>query len=220
MLSRISVGGQASTIERKNETKPATEERKEEPEPIESKTVIWLYRDGTWKPTKDPPPCPDPLVFQSPIDLNFATSILYPGQMRGGDFKPHGGMRTDGARKPTEIKSPTEGYIWSVARFYDENGVHYMFDMQHPCGIRHRLGHLGSVPKKFEAIFNYTPENDFKDSRTIELKEPVFVEIGEIIATSTQEGTGFDWGVYASRRWKIRKNQRLLLNMTKRHTNL
>ena len=46
--------------------------------------------------------CPDPFVFQLPIDINKATSVLYPGQIRGGDYKAHGGFRFDKSL-PNEI---------------------------------------------------------------------------------------------------------------------
>lgn len=39
-------------------------------------------------PSKQLTECPDPLILQTPVDINKVTSILYPGQERGGDFKP------------------------------------------------------------------------------------------------------------------------------------
>ena len=40
--------------------------------------------------------CPEKLLFDTPVDLNLVTSILYPGQIRANYFKPHGGFRFDG----------------------------------------------------------------------------------------------------------------------------
>ncbi|MBI5553128.1 MAG: hypothetical protein HY917_00115 [Candidatus Diapherotrites archaeon] len=129
------------------------------------------------------------------MNLDLATAILYPGQERGGDFKPHGGFRTDKTDGPVEVTAPLEGYVWRAARFIDSAGIHYMFDVVNECGIRYRLGHLGALPPKFQAIADSLPEPKLNDSRTTEVK-PVFVQAGEIIATDTQESTEFDWGVY------------------------
>jgi len=161
--------------------------------------VTWHYRDGIWVPTATPPQCDEPFIFQTPVDLDLATAILYPGQYRGGDFKPHGGFRTDKTEGPVEVRSPIEGYIWRVAKFTDDYGIHYMFDIQHQCGIMVRLGHLAKVPPKMEAIFDDFPIRSKYDSRT-ELVEPFFVSLGEVIATDTQLGTGFDWGAYDLRK--------------------
>lgn len=49
------------------------------------------------------PACPDPLILQTPVDLTLATAILYPGQERGGDFKPHGGFRFDNSKNTTNM---------------------------------------------------------------------------------------------------------------------
>ena len=42
------------------------------------------------------PSCPTPLL-QTPVDLSKVTSILYPGQERGGNYKAHGGFGFDNA---------------------------------------------------------------------------------------------------------------------------
>ncbi|MEK6968489.1 MAG: hypothetical protein AABX51_07730 [Nanoarchaeota archaeon] len=191
MLSRLSVGGQPQTnLNPNNYSKPIEKT---------SAIILWGFNGNKWVSNGVPPACPDPFVFQSPVDLNLVSSILYPGQVRGGDFKPHGGFRTDGALGPIEVKAPLDGYIVDVAKFNDENGINYVFDVQHPCGIMYRFGHLGAVPPKLEAIFNNAPKREFGDSRTFAV-EPVFVKTGETIATNTQKGTGFDWGVYDLRK--------------------
>ena len=43
-----------------------------------------------------PPACPQQPMLATPVDLSLATSILYPGQVRGNAFKPHGGLRDVG----------------------------------------------------------------------------------------------------------------------------
>ena len=51
--------------------------------------VTWQFDGSNWTSTGTPPPCPTPLTFTTPVDLFRVTSILYPGQARGGDYKPH-----------------------------------------------------------------------------------------------------------------------------------
>ena len=191
MLAQLSVGGQAS--------QSSIEEASADAGTESTGVVIWQYENGEWKPRGTPPECPDPLVLQSPVDLDLVSAILYPGQVRGGDFKPHGGFRTDGAAGPIEVRAPIEGYVVDIAKFKDSLGVHYMLDVQHPCGIMYRLGHLSAVPPEIEPIFDGFPEREFGDSRT-ESVDPAFIAAGATIATDIQHQAGFDWGVYDLRK--------------------
>ena len=194
LLSQLTVGGR----EPESKQQPAAPETQPSQDEVSNKVVIWHnMENGTWVPRGDPPDCPE-LVFQSPVDLSLVSSIIYPGQVRSGDFKPHGGFRTDGVSGPVEVTAPMAGYIWNAAKFTDEFGLHYTFDIQHPCGIMYRLGHLNAVPEKLDAIFNET--KGFRDSRPFLVDPPVFVELGETIATDIQHRAGFDWGVYDLRK--------------------
>ncbi|OGQ17009.1 MAG: hypothetical protein A3B70_00600 [Deltaproteobacteria bacterium RIFCSPHIGHO2_02_FULL_40_11] len=198
LLSQTPVGGQENAATyNEPETLPQTSE--ENINSLAPQVVTWHYRNGKWAPDGEPPACPDKLVLQAPVDLRLPTSVLYPGQVRGGDFKPHGGFRTDDTDGPVEVTAPLQGYLKSAAYFTDSAGDHYMFDIQHQCGIMYRLGHLGAVPPKFQAVVDKIPKGGFGDSRTYEVG-PVFVELGEVIATDTQWSTGFDWGVYDLRK--------------------
>ena len=40
--------------------------------------------------TQSSGPCPSPFVFRLPVGMENVTSILYPGQLRGGEYKAHG----------------------------------------------------------------------------------------------------------------------------------
>ena len=158
--------------------------------------------------TKSYEPCPEPFVFQMPIDLNKATSILYPGQLRGGDYKPHGGFRFDNSR-PDEISviAPFDAEVVAGARYPVNGEIQYTFDFAHPCGIRYRFGHLLTLTPKFQAIAEKFPLPKGLDSRTTEVYPPITVKQGEVIATAvglTRGGpsqlgglnTFVDWGVY------------------------
>lgn len=159
--------------------------------------VGWYWaREGT------PPACPEPLVLESPIDVNLVTGILYPGQVRGDgpkDFKPHGGFTLKPNSK-IEIKAPMDGYLVSVAKFTDEFGYHVGLTFQHPCGIQFGGGHWGALPPDIQAVVDKVPLKGFKESQTEPIIPPYFVKKGQVIVTGLQEKAhperpGFDWGV-------------------------
>ncbi len=156
--------------------------------------------------------CPEPFVFQMPVDINKATSILYPGQIRGGNYKAHGGFRFDKSR-PDEIavKAPYDAKIISGARYPVNGEIQYTFDFEHPCGIRYRFGHLLTLAPKLQAIAEKFPLPKEADSRTTQVSPPIEVKQGEVIATAvglTRGGpevfgglnTFVDWGAYDYRR--------------------
>ncbi len=206
MLSQLTVGGteqpnnqSTQTNQTSSTTQLTNNQNNQQTNQQETSTknniTIWQWDGTSWRPNNTPPPCPTPLLLQSPVDLNIVTAILYPGQVRGNDFKPHGGFRTDKTNLPVVVRAPLDGYIVDVAKFKDEFGIHYLLDIQHPCGILYRLGHLGAVPQEIEAVFSTVPQNKDGDSRTHEVI-PTPIKQGDIIATNTQQGSGFDWGVY------------------------
>jgi hypothetical protein len=152
--------------------------------------------------------CPDPFIFKMPIDLSKVSSILYPGQIRGGDYKAHGGFRFDGSR-PNQITvtAPYDAKIIAGARYPLNGEVQYTFDFEHPCGVRYRFGHLLTLTPKFQAIAEKFPMPQGVDSRTTEVNPPVEIKQGEIIATAVGLNRGgpevfgglntfVDWGVY------------------------
>lgn len=152
--------------------------------------------------------CESPFVFQMPVDLSRATSILYPGQIRGGNYKAHGGFRFDGS-KPSEITvtAPYDAKVIAGARYPVNGEIQYTFDFEHSCGIRYRFGHLLTLMPKFQAIAEKFPMPEGLDSRTTQVSPPIEVKQGEVIATAVGLNTGgpsvyggantfVDWGVY------------------------
>ena len=164
----------------------------------EDKTqVFWEYDDG-WSSQGDPPACPDPLILKSPVDVSLATSILYPGQIRGGAFNPHGGFRFDNSKKEDIIvRAPLDGYIREGSRYLQDGEVQYLFDFVNPCGIWYRFDHLYKLSPKLAAIAETFPEPVEGDSRTTGVQDAEVVE-GEIIGEQVGvEGNVFlDFGVY------------------------
>ena len=158
--------------------------------------------------TKSYDSCPNPFIFQMPVDIKKVTSILYPGQYRGGDYKPHGGFRFDKSL-PDQITvtAPYDAQVIAGARYPVNGEIQYTFDFAHPCGIRYRFGHLLTLSPKFQAIAEKFPLPKVMDSRTTEIYSPIKVKQGEIIATAVGMMTGgpielkgfntfVDWGVY------------------------
>ncbi len=158
--------------------------------------------------TKSHEQCPNPFIFPLPIDINKATSVLYPGQIRGGDYKAHGGFRFENSL-PGDIlvTAPIDARVIAGARYPANTGdIQYTFDFEHPCGVRYRLGHLLTLSPKFQEIANKFPMPKGLDSRTTQVYPPIEIKQGEVIATAvglTKDGTSkngtntfLDWGVY------------------------
>lgn len=150
------------------------------------------------------PPCPKPLILQTPVDLNKVTSILYPGQERGGNFKPHGGFRFDKSRfDEIEVKAPMATYITDAARYIEMGEVQYMFDFQNDCGIRYRFDHLLVLSPKLMKIAENLPQAKENDSRTTHINGNIKVTQGEVIATAVgfknNSNVFVDFGVYDMR---------------------
>ena len=143
--------------------------------------------------------CPEPFVFQMPVDIDKVTSILYPGQIRGGNYKAHGGFRFDKSH-PDEItvKAPADAKVIAGARYPVNGEIQYTFDFEHPCGVRYRFGHLLTLSPKFQALAEKFPLPKEADSRTTTINKEVEVKQGEIIATAVglTNNTFVDWGVY------------------------
>jgi len=143
--------------------------------------------------------CPTPLL-QSPVDLSKVTSILYPGQERGGNYKAHGGFGFDDATdNSVTVKIPLDGKITRVARYRELGEVQYLFEFEGNCGVSFRLDHLRELTAKFEAVVAAFPIKE--DSRTELVNPPVAVMLGEVIATEVGflNNVFVDFGVYDMR---------------------
>lgn len=152
--------------------------------------------------------CPQITIFSLPIDITKVTSVLYPGQIRGGDYKAHGGFRFENSL-PSDITvtAPIDAKVIAGARYPVNTGdIQYTFDFENDCGIRYRLGHLLTLSSKFQALAEKFPMPKGLDSRTTQVYPPIEIKKGEIIATAvgmTKNGTSkngnntfVDWGVY------------------------
>lgn len=172
-----------------------------------SSNVSWEFDYGstnTWKVSGNPPACPDPLVFDPPVDVSLASGILYPGQYRGGDYKPHGGFRFD--NNPTNevsVVAPIDGYLVSASGYLEGGEVQYLLVFINDCGIMYKLDHLLTLAPKFAEIMGKIPTGGEGDSRTTNIDPKVFVAKGEEIATEIgfrnfqgRKNIGIDFGLY------------------------
>ena len=150
------------------------------------------------------PSCPQPIILQTPIDLDKATSVLYPGQERGGDFKAHGGFRFDNAESnEVEVRAPMDAAVTDASRYIEQGEVQYMFDFQNDCGIRYRFDHLLVLSPKLAAIAQNLPEAKELDSNTSRVNGDIKVSKGEVGATAIgfkkNKNVSVDFGVYDMR---------------------
>lgn len=143
--------------------------------------------------------CPDPLVIESPVDVTKVTSILYPGQVRGGDFKRHGGFRFDRATSnQIEVKAPMDSTLTAASRYIEQGEVQYLLDFETDCGIRYRFDHLLVLAPKVAAVMETLPAPKADDSRTTNIQESIDFTTGELIATEVgvKNNVFVDFGVY------------------------
>lgn len=159
--------------------------------------TTWLFNGSAWQSSGTPGDCPSPLV-QAPLDLNKVTSILYPGQTRGGDYKAHGGFRLDGAGQTSQVTvtAAIAGSVVRGARYIEQGVVQYLFDVIHPCGVMMRMDHLLTLSPKFAAIADTLPAAS-ASSATTNLSG-VIVSAGETIATAIglPGNVSMDLGIY------------------------
>ena len=87
-----------------------------------------MYDGQTWQASGVPPPSPTPLTFATPVNLSRVTSILYPGQTRGGWYKPHGGFRFDAPGETGDITvvAPMVSTVYRASRGLDNGKIQWV----------------------------------------------------------------------------------------------
>lgn len=164
--------------------------------------INWEFTGDSWKVNSTPPPCPDPLILETPIDISNVSSVLYPGQTRGGDYKPHGGFRFDNLNSnKVTVRAPMDAQVFRASRYLVEGEIQYTFDFIAPCGIMYRFGHLLELDAKYSKIADALPTALELDSRSTDVNPPVDTTRGEIVATAVGLTKGkinsfLDFGVY------------------------
>lgn len=172
---------------------------------LDNRIVTWEFNGEKWQPQGSPPACEELLTIQSPVDVNKVNSVLLPGQVRGTDFKPHGGLATDMQPNNDMIVSTVrDGYLYRGARYISFGEVQYMFDFIDPCGVMFRLDHLGTLTSEFQKYANKMPEPQPEDSRTTTFNDHRIIPKGTVVATSIgikkEVNSFFDFGLYDLRK--------------------
>src|SRR3989344_1279954 len=146
----------------------------------------------------------------TPVDVSLVTSVLYPGQTRGGDYKPHGGFRLNNTENNlVDVKAPLAAKVTRGSRYIEMNELQYMFDFKTDCGLEYRLDHLKTLSAKLKEAADKLPQAKVDNSQTTNIRG-VTVSSGEIIATAVgfeQSPPGapigpnvsFDFGLYDKR---------------------
>ena len=161
--------------------------------------VRWSFNGTTWSPNGTEPDCSEPVVLQTPVDMSLVTAALWPGQVRGV-YVAHSGFRFDpSGGNDVTVRSPIGSHLVQAARYLEGTDEQYLLFFSVPCGFFYRFDHVRVLsPKLAEAVENLTAPTS-GDSRTTYINPPVWVEQGEIVATSIgilPSNVFFDLGLY------------------------
>ena len=135
-----------------------------------------------------PPACTLPIIPTGALlDFSKVVSIVQPGQSRGGSFKPHGGLRwsTYGTYiSDVKISVPFDGVVVQAWQYLVGGIYQFGVNIENPCGIMVRLGHLHIASAQFAQILSSLPPAAEGDSREYQINPPALVKMGDVIATS------------------------------------
>lgn len=145
--------------------------------------------------------CTDIPKLQPPVDFSRVTSVLYPGQYRSGQYKPHGGFRFDGNNNDDiKVKIPLDASLVSASRYIDFDEVQYLVVFRAACGTMYRFDHILTPASRLQTILDTLPPAKQDDSRTTDFNPPVSFSVGEVIATAVgfakTKNVSVDFGVY------------------------
>ncbi|MDP1712380.1 MAG: hypothetical protein Q8K86_07975 [Candidatus Nanopelagicaceae bacterium] len=161
------------------------------PSPSSSNNQVtwdWMDNQGKWVANGNPPACQFPIIPKgSLLDFSQPISLLQPGQVRGGSYKPHGGFRfsTYGTFiADIKIYVPFDGVVTVAAQYKTEGTFQFLVNIVSPCGFMARLGHLYIPSAQFTKILSNLPAPVEGDSRETFLNPPIPVKAGDLIASS------------------------------------
>jgi hypothetical protein len=170
-------------------------------------TVKWSYNGSSWQPSSSAPVCEEPLNLASPTDVSKATAILYPGQVRGGNYKAHGGFRFDNATSTAlDVSLSLDASLYRGSRYIENGTVQYMLDFISPCGYFLRYDHLLTLTEDFSRLVEaQLPEAKENASATTPFSTSPNFKQGALIATAVgfekpKLNVSFDYGVYDLRK--------------------
>lgn len=162
---------------------------------------LWRQTATGWQPIQAPPNCPNQPILKLPTDLHQVTSVLYPGQIRGGNYKPHGGLRFDtSTNNDITVTTPLDGFVVRGSQYLERGEVQYSFDIFNNCGIMYRLDHLSILSDEFKKLTTGWPAPQENSSQTHQVGPVVPVKQGDTVATAVgltkSKNVFMDLGVY------------------------
>jgi len=132
-----------------------------------------------------------------PVDAKRIASVLYPGQVRGNNFKPHGGFRLDGGNDAA-ITLPLDAKIIDGVRYIEAGEIQYMFDFETDCKIRFRLDHLHTLGPELQTAAEKLPQPT-EETKTTNI-DGISLKAGSVVATKIgflkTQNASFDFGLY------------------------
>jgi hypothetical protein len=170
--------------------------------PVDPATyVAWSWDGNYWRTRDAHPVCKDPLALVSPVDIKKATAVLYPGQERSRNYKPHGGFRFDTSKNSDiTVKAPYDGFLVEGSRYIEAGDVQYLFTFVNSCGVAYRFDHLLTLSPAMQQAANNLPAPKTDDSRTVAFDKPILIKAGDVIATAVghakSNNVSVDFGVY------------------------
>ncbi len=163
--------------------------------------VTWSFNGNVWEASGQPPVCEQPLAIDSPVDISKVNAILYPGQVRGGDFKAHGGLGIEGATTNSlEVRTVRDAYLYRGSRYIEQGETQYLFDFVDSCGVMFRFDHLLTLSPEFQKYADTLPPAEPDMSQTTTFTDYPKVKAGTLVGTEVgfqnNRNVFFDFGVY------------------------
>lgn len=175
-------------IFQKNQTKEAATQVTTESQVVKSndkKLVSWSNDGRTWKSSATPPVCDNPIRIVSPVDLTKVSSIIYPGQVRDGNYDSAGGfVFQDNSNETISVNSPLAASVMKANRYLEQNKTRYIFEFITPCGILYRLDRLSNLSAPFQNLADTLPAA-VENIKTLFVPGSLLVvNAGDLIATT------------------------------------
>jgi len=163
--------------------------------------VTWSFNGNAWQASGQAPTCEQPLAIDSPVDVTKVNAILYPGQIRGGDFKPHGGLGIEGATtNDLEVRTVRNAYLYRGSRYIEQGETQYLFDFIDSCGVMFRFDHLLTLSPEFQKYADKLPAAQPDMSQTTVFNDYPDIKAGTLVGTKVgftkNQNVFFDFGVY------------------------
>jgi len=161
--------------------------------------VLWQFDGEDWSPNGVAPECPKPFVLDLPVERDEVAGLLWPGQVRGDDFKSHGGFRFErGSGYDHTITAPFDMTLYTASRYLESGEEQYFLVFSQACGFVYKFDHLVELGPELSRLTEELPEAKPNDSRTTLTDPPIFLKKGDVIGTKVGiTGNEFiDFGVH------------------------